>query len=382
MKIFNYIEARWKDGYDSVSDMPSHMVFMVNNKLKYLSHKNDDSLVQVDVDDDRKFYIYILQHTSYLNGPQRKARYVHVVVIENAESALLSNGIATSVFHCCYGTDLIGEIDKIHNEISLLSKVNNHNLLEHKFIGLDKLTNLIKEKGLLMDSHVVVPHAVPETSVDIPKCSANDNDRLELISNKKLKLLYRQWIITVGMLFILALSALVVMYSFIRKQNQAIDKHFSDIDRAITSIQHNGSIYSERIDNISEQINNIKKLFETETIYRRSETKTIIDVQIENGKQVLVLQNDLNKLTVKLSVIDTKINEINTTVVQKNEFDKQISKLEEDINNATIDRTSKVKLELLDEYNKQTTQIAEMKDALLSLQRNIEKLKLKINNEK
>lgn len=152
MSIFNYINLRWKNGYDFFSDAPIN----INNLVKDYAEQLDSMKGPViHFTYDRKYTAHVLLLTActYNTTIQREVSYMHSIVVFDEKEHYLTQNLAVT-FLKVYGKDVQSKIEILCNSVSSIQKNDyGRGVLRKYFISEEDLRNIHKFEKL---SHSVV----------------------------------------------------------------------------------------------------------------------------------------------------------------------------------------------------------------------------------
>jgi hypothetical protein len=169
MKIYNYFNLRWVEGYSFVSDAPNSVNILVEEISKKVIPSNERPIIQVAFDRNSSMQIAILKTNIFNPRIRRNVDFLHAFAFRNEESLRRANDLVSSFLNM-YGTNVKSSIEDLYLKLSSMEKSNQgRQILEQYYI-----------------TEVVNGSTIIPSGIDVEEIPADEEISADKISNEHL----------------------------------------------------------------------------------------------------------------------------------------------------------------------------------------------------
>jgi hypothetical protein len=121
VKVYNYFNLRWVDGYSFVSDAPNNINSLVKDVAERAIPSNETPTIQVVFDRKTSMQVALLRATVSNHKTHRNVRFLHAFVVQTDED-LYETADLVSSFLEIYTTNVRASIENLYSQLSMMEK--------------------------------------------------------------------------------------------------------------------------------------------------------------------------------------------------------------------------------------------------------------------
>jgi len=139
MKLYNYFQVRWLNGYSYVSDAPNNINLFIESLQDKLRPEGEAVTIGYSFDEKTSISYGILVFQVFIKAIKRNCNYYHVVAYCGSDARSLNKEAFKKLFTLIYGENIESEITAIYNRVSTLEKSKGRFILDKYCANRDSL---------------------------------------------------------------------------------------------------------------------------------------------------------------------------------------------------------------------------------------------------
>jgi hypothetical protein len=179
MKVYNYFNLRWVEGYSFVSDAPNSVNILVEEISRKVIASNERPIIQIVFDKTSSMQVALLKTNIFNSRIRRNVNFLHAFAFKNEESVYRKNDLVSSFLHV-YGPDVKSSIESLYLKLSSMEKsAQGRQILERYYV------NEVVSESIIIPIGIDVENIPADEEVETAKIS--DEHLPEITKNSSLK---------------------------------------------------------------------------------------------------------------------------------------------------------------------------------------------------